>query len=97
MRKIAFITGATAGFGKASAYIFAANGYDLIINGRRLEKLQTLADEIEGPVTPGIPDDLEYMWVPGAKVRVKLSKILFPFEVLPPSLTRIVTASMTTI
>ncbi len=47
MRKIAFITGATAGFGKASAYIFAANGYDLIINGRRIERLQSLADEIE--------------------------------------------------
>ncbi len=47
MRKIVFITGATAGFGKASATIFAANGYDLIINGRRKERLQALADEIE--------------------------------------------------
>ena len=47
MRKIVFITGATAGFGKASAFIFASNGYDIIINGRRKERLQTLADEIE--------------------------------------------------
>lgn len=47
MSKIAFITGATAGFGKACAYKFAENGYDLIINGRRTDRLQELADEIE--------------------------------------------------
>jgi 3-hydroxy acid dehydrogenase/malonic semialdehyde reductase len=44
---IAFITGATAGFGKACAYKFAANCYDLILNGRRTDRLQELADEIE--------------------------------------------------
>ncbi len=47
MSKIVFITGATSGFGEASAYKFAANGYDLIINGRRADRLQTLADELE--------------------------------------------------
>jgi len=47
MPKIVFITGATAGFGKACAYQFAAHGYDLIINGRRTERLLQLADEIE--------------------------------------------------
>jgi len=47
MPQIAFITGATAGFGKACAYKFAAHGYDLIINGRRSDRLQHLADEIE--------------------------------------------------
>ena len=47
MPKIVFITGATSGFGEASAYKFAANGYDLIINGRRTGRLQTLADELE--------------------------------------------------
>lgn len=45
-RKV-FITGATAGFGEACAYKFAAHGYDVIINGRRAERLQQLADEIE--------------------------------------------------
>jgi NADP-dependent 3-hydroxy acid dehydrogenase YdfG len=40
MQKIVFITGATAGFGEACAYKFAANGYDLILNGRRTERLQ---------------------------------------------------------
>lgn len=47
MRKIVFITGATAGFGEACAYKFAENGYDLILNGRRAERLQILADTLE--------------------------------------------------
>src|SRR6185436_20511359 len=47
MSKIVFITGATAGFGEACAYKFAAHGYDLILNGRRTDRLQLLADEIE--------------------------------------------------
>jgi NADP-dependent 3-hydroxy acid dehydrogenase YdfG len=47
MQKIVFITGATSGFGEACAYKFAAHGYDLIINGRRKERLQTLADALE--------------------------------------------------
>lgn len=47
MRKIVFITGATSGFGKATACQFAAHGYDLIINGRRTDRLQELAGEIE--------------------------------------------------
>ena len=47
MSKIIFITGATAGFGEACAYKFAANGYDLILNGRRTDRLQILADALE--------------------------------------------------
>ena len=47
MPKIVFITGATSGFGEACAYKFAANGYDCILNGRRTDRLQTLADALE--------------------------------------------------
>ena len=47
MSRIIFITGATAGFGKACAFKFAENGYDLVLNGRRVERLQELADELE--------------------------------------------------
>ena len=43
---IALITGATSGIGKASAEIFAKNGYDLIITGRRADRLNTVAEEL---------------------------------------------------
>lgn len=44
---IALITGATAGFGKACAEKFAAAGYDLIITGRRTERLTRLQAALE--------------------------------------------------
>ena len=47
MGKIIFITGATSGFGKAAAEKFAANGYDLILNGRRADRLQDLCRILE--------------------------------------------------
>ena len=47
MNKIVFITGATSGFGKACAYVFAQNGYHLILNGRRIERLDILQKELE--------------------------------------------------
>jgi NADP-dependent 3-hydroxy acid dehydrogenase YdfG len=46
MAKIILITGATSGFGKATAEIFAANGYDLILNGRRADRLEELCKSL---------------------------------------------------
>ncbi|NMB51211.1 MAG: SDR family oxidoreductase [Bacteroidales bacterium] len=46
MKKIVMITGATAGFGKASAKKFGKNGYKVIITGRRKEKLDDLEKEL---------------------------------------------------
>jgi NADP-dependent 3-hydroxy acid dehydrogenase YdfG len=46
MSKIAFITGATSGIGRSTAKLFAANGYDVIIAGRRAERLEELAAEL---------------------------------------------------
>ena len=40
------ITGATAGFGKATAVRFAKNGYNIIITGRRKERLEKLEKEL---------------------------------------------------
>lgn len=47
MPKIVFITGATSGFGKACAEKFAAHGYDLILNGRREERLEEIKARLE--------------------------------------------------
>jgi NADP-dependent 3-hydroxy acid dehydrogenase YdfG len=47
MQKIAFITGATSGFGKASAEKFASQGYDCILNGRREDRLLELKKSLE--------------------------------------------------
>lgn len=44
---IVLITGATAGFGEACARKFAANGYDLIITGRRQERLTALQHDLQ--------------------------------------------------
>lgn len=45
--KTALITGATAGFGEACATTFAAAGYNLIITGRREERLRELQQQLE--------------------------------------------------
>lgn len=47
MGKIALITGATAGIGEATAKKFAQEGYDLIVTGRRKERLGELKKELE--------------------------------------------------
>ena len=46
MKKIILITGATSGFGKAIALKFAQDGDDLVITGRRKERLELVAGEI---------------------------------------------------
>ncbi len=47
MSKIVFITGATAGFGKACAEKFASHGFDLILNGRREDRLEEIMKDLE--------------------------------------------------
>ncbi len=44
---IALITGATSGIGEACARKFALAGYDLILNGRRSERLNMVKTELE--------------------------------------------------
>lgn len=46
MNKVVFITGATSGFGKATAQLFAKNGWSLVLTGRRTERLEALKKEL---------------------------------------------------
>jgi 3-hydroxy acid dehydrogenase/malonic semialdehyde reductase len=46
MRSIAIITGATAGIGRATAITLARNNYDVVITGRRADKLESVEEEI---------------------------------------------------
>lgn len=54
MEKFVFITGATSGFGEACAKIFARNGWNLILTGRRNERLE----ELRGQLTEDYPIDV---------------------------------------
>ena len=46
MNKIVFITGATSGIGKACAEKFASENYDLVLTGRRQERLEELKNSL---------------------------------------------------
>ena len=44
---IVLVTGATSGIGKATAYEFASNGHNLIITGRRMDRLEDICKDLE--------------------------------------------------
>ncbi|WP_462379703.1 SDR family oxidoreductase [Pseudomonas sp. Marseille-QA0892] len=50
MSNVVFITGATSGFGRATARRFAQAGWSLVITGRRSDRLEELKAELGGSV-----------------------------------------------
>lgn len=54
-KKICLITGATSGIGEACARKFAQAGYDLILTGRREEKLKQLSEEVKQEGIDALP------------------------------------------
>lgn len=46
-RKVVFISGATSGIGRSCAFIFAQNNFDVIITGRRQDRLVALKSNLE--------------------------------------------------
>ncbi|HCC62651.1 MAG TPA: NAD(P)-dependent oxidoreductase, partial [Pseudomonas sp.] len=50
MNNVVFITGATSGFGRATARRFAEAGWALVLTGRRQERLEALQQELSAKV-----------------------------------------------
>jgi uncharacterized protein len=58
MSKLALVTGASSGIGKAFAERLAADGYDLVVVGRRNERLEALAASVSGVRVQTLAADL---------------------------------------
>lgn len=50
MNNVVFITGATSGFGRATARRFAEAGWALVLTGRRVDRLEALKQELSSKV-----------------------------------------------
>jgi 3-hydroxy acid dehydrogenase / malonic semialdehyde reductase len=58
MGRTILITGATSGFGKACAEYFTTQGWQMILTGRRVERLEQLQDQLGEAVRQIIPLDV---------------------------------------
>ncbi len=81
MAKIALITGATAGIGEACAHLFAREGYDLILTGRRQDRLDQLAQRLNNDYNVRIA-------VAAFDIRVK-EQVIHHLDTLPDEMKKV--------
>jgi len=76
MMKTVLITGATSGFGAATARRFAKAGWRVVATGRRAQRLQTLVDEFGSETVAAAPFDVR----DAAAMEAALSALPEPFR-----------------
>src|SRR6516165_5106932 len=80
--RIALVTGASRGLGRALAAGLAREGYDLILDARNADDLNAAADEIRGAVT-AIPGAVTA--IPGAVTAIPGAVTAIPGDVTDPA------------
>src|SRR5215212_9751247 len=58
VQKVALVTGAGTGIGKAAALALAKDGYAVVLAGRRADKLEETAKEAGNAKTLAVPTDV---------------------------------------
>jgi NADP-dependent 3-hydroxy acid dehydrogenase YdfG len=79
--KTVLITGATSGFGKAMAEKFASHNYNVIITGRRADRLNDLATQLISTI--------KYRYIPWYLMCATAKAVFNAIEQLPPAFNNI--------